>query len=114
MKHRERHEHTGNFSICADVSHGRNQTALDIYRAHRKRIRHYNAFGWLLYFSDEEVEQLTQVVQDVTSSQGVNLPMIQIDALSTSAISIYSYGDSALVNTMRRASKIKVNRADPT
>lgn len=101
------------FSICADVAHDGHKTAMDIYRAHETRPKQFNASGWLLYFTDPEIARLEALVHGILKPEGVILPMLDVDALSTRAISIYTYGDGNLVDLMQRARKVTINLINP-
>lgn len=101
------------YSICANVHHDGHPAALEIYRAHRSKPRHFNAEGWLLYFTDKEVARLEVLVGDITRSEGITLPMVDVDALSTREISIYSFGDANLIDLMRRSRRVTINMTDP-
>ena len=106
-------QETRNYSICADVAHGGHKTAMDIYRAHEAKPRHFNASGWLLYFTDPEIARLEALVHGILKPEGVTLPMLDVDALSPRALSIYTYGDANLIDLMQRSSKITINLTDP-
>lgn len=102
------------FSICADVAHGGHKTAMDIYRAHESKPRQFNAKGWLLYFTDPEIERLEALVHGILKPEGVVLPMLDVDALSPRALSIYTYGDGKLIDLMQKSAKITINLTDPS
>lgn len=101
------------YAICADIDHGGHPTDRAIYTAHMPRRDEFNTEGWLLFFTGKEVGSLTRLVQGIIAREKIVLPMIQIDALSVRAISIYTYGDQRLLQKLRQASQITVNRADP-
>jgi hypothetical protein len=100
------------YSICANLAHDRDPIALAIYRVHRPHITHYNAHGWLLYFTNAEIRKLEDLVKSITKSERLVLPMVDVDALSVDAISIYTYGDKGLLQKMREIPKIKINLAN--
>lgn len=100
------------YSICADLAHDRSPIALAIYKAHRPHLEQFNTKGWLLYFTNAEIRKLEELVKSITKSERIQLPMVDVDALSVDAISIYTYGDKGLLQKMREAPKIKINLAD--
>lgn len=106
-------QETRNYSICADVAHGGHKTAMDIYRTHKPKIEHFNAHGWLLFFSDPEIAKLESLVHGILRPEKITLPMVDVDALSVRAISIYTYGDGDLIDLLKGSKKVTINLIDP-
>ncbi len=100
------------FRVCAEVDHGGDRRAIQIYEGHRSRPDQYSS-GWLMYFSDQEVRELSDLVEEFLKRETIILPMMDIDALSVRAVSIYTYIGTPVLDQMCGASSVRIQLVDP-